>query len=351
MLSIILGDGYCAEFDTLTEGAWNTALLSFADATFYHTWAYGAVRCGESRVRRMVLRHDGRLVALAQIRLYGVPLLPLGVAYVHWGPLWRKIGERADLLVLRKAIAALKAEFPQRRGLMLRIVPPVYDSEPQADAIHRTIGELGLKQSPGRGRLLIIDIRSPLEDLRKGIERKWRNQLTSAERSDLVIADGFSEDLLDEYVQLHREMTNRKRLASDGGLSYLVRAFSTMPITVRPCVVIARQQGRPVAGAVLSVLGKTAIYMFGATGHDGMRLKASNLVQWYCVTMLKTLGLESYDLSGINPEANPGTYHFKAGLCGKNGVDARLHEFTCGAGPLNDLLVRTGSMVYSVLRR
>ena len=34
---------------------------------------------------------------------------------------------------------------------------------------------------------------------------------------------------------------------------------------------------------------------------------------------IKEKGLRYYDLNGINPETNPGTYHFKRGLAGKKG--------------------------------
>ena len=53
----------------------------------------------------------------------------------------------------------------------------------------------------------------------------------------------------------------------------------------------------------------------------GMGNKASYFVQWKIIQWLKEAGYHYYDLNGINPARNPGTYHFKAGIAGKAGRD------------------------------
>jgi hypothetical protein len=87
-------------------------------------------------------------------------------------------------------------------------------------------------------------------------------------------------------------------------------------------VVIARSEGRPCAGAVISALGTTGLYLFGATNDVGMRTSGSYQVQWEVLKLLKDRNVDLYDLHGINPEANPGTYTFKKGLAGKSGREA-----------------------------
>src|SRR5579859_5310799 len=123
-----------SEFDMLTEQEWNHLLPSFADATYYQTWAYAEARCGERNVARMALRQDDRVIALAQARIYKPPILSCGVAYVHWGPVWRKSGEPADPAVLEAALAALRTEFVQRRQFVLRVLPPDYERAGESTA-------------------------------------------------------------------------------------------------------------------------------------------------------------------------------------------------------------------------
>ena len=83
----------------------------------------------------------------------------------------------------------------------------------------------------------------------------------------------------------------------------------------------ARHEGRLCAGVIYSAMGDTALYLFGATNALGMRTSASYLLQWETMKTLKRLGVRAYDLHGINPVSNPGTYSFKRGLAGRAGSD------------------------------
>jgi hypothetical protein len=81
-------------------------------------------------------------------------------------------------------------------------------------------------------------------------------------------------------------------------------------------VFLCAEDGVPVAGLVGSAMGDTGIYLFGATSEQGMKCKGAYLVQWRMIEWLKALDVTHYDLGGINPETNPGVYHFKHGMSG-----------------------------------
>ena len=51
-------------------------------------------------------------------------------------------------------------------------------------------------------------------------------------------------------------------------------------------------------------------------GEEGLRCKAAYLLQWRTILLAKERDLSWYDLGGIDPQGNPGVYHFKAGLGG-----------------------------------
>src|SRR5436189_1342 len=70
------------------------------------------------------------------------------------------------------------------------------------------------------------------------------------------------------------------------------------------------------AGLVCSAIGKTAIYLFGATSNAGMKSRGSYLLHWKLIEWLKQNRFSVYDLHGINPVRNPGTYKFKNDLAG-----------------------------------
>jgi len=59
--------------------------------------------------------------------------------------------------------------------------------------------------------------------------------------------------------------------------------------------------------------------------------------------LLKNNGCLSYDLGGIDPKENPGGYHFKAGLAGKNGKDVRhIGEYEACVSPVSSYIINIG---------
>ena len=73
------------------------------------------------------------------------------------------------------------------------------------------------------------------------------------------------------------------------------------------------------AGLVCSTIGHTATYLLGATGDRGMQSNGAYLLHWRLIEQLKKNGPAVYDLYGVNPEKNPGTYRFKKDLAGHHG--------------------------------
>jgi hypothetical protein len=53
-----------------------------------------------------------------------LPVLGLGIAYVKFGPLWRRSDTSADPEILFAALEALKREFGLKRRLLVRVMPP-----------------------------------------------------------------------------------------------------------------------------------------------------------------------------------------------------------------------------------
>jgi lipid II:glycine glycyltransferase (peptidoglycan interpeptide bridge formation enzyme) len=67
---------------------------------------------------------------------------------------------------------------------------------------------------------------------------------------------------------------------------------------------------------------------------------------------MKQSGCHYYDLYGINPQKNPGTYVFKAGLAGKTGKDVYyLGRFDCYPGATNAALAHTADFVFPLVRK
>jgi len=75
-------------------------------------------------------------------------------------------------------------------------------------------------------------------------------------------------------------------------------------------------------------------------------------MQWKFIEWLKDNNYALYDLNGINPETNPGTYKFKEGLTGKNGRDVYfMGQYQTCDSALSRLLVDIGEHAVNAWRK
>ncbi len=308
------------EVDRATAATWAEGLDAFADANVYQTWAFGVVRWGERNLSHLVLKRDGEIVAMAQIALAGPRKLGIGIAYLRWGPMWHRKGREREPRVLERMAAALQGEYVRRRRLFLRILPNAYAGTERGDIFHRAFVRYGNETfKPGESyRTLDVDLTPSLPDLRRCLDQKWRNQLNRAEKNQLVIRDGGGERDFSTYIAMHEEMLARKRFGPSSDIQEFERMQPMLPPRQRIRVLICEHEGAPVAGLVGTCMGDSGIYLFGATTERGLKTKGAYLLQWQMIEWLKEQGAHRYDLGGINPETNPGVYHFKAGLSGRD---------------------------------
>jgi Acetyltransferase (GNAT) domain len=346
-------DGECsATFGPCGREAWYHLLPTFGDANLYQTWSYDGAPSRHGDVVHMILRKRHEIVAAAQARVLRLPGTHRGIAYVRWGPMWRPLGSAHDTDVFRQAVRALRNEFSRRRGLVLRLYPLAYRG--LDEALVRILEEEGYRPVEGamRERTLIIDLDAPLDELRAALDQKWRNCLTRAEKGGLQLVSGTDERLLDQVANLHSEMVRRKGLVAPAKIDHLKMVQRDLPERLKQRTILCGLGSEPCAGAIFSAMGTTGVYLLGATGDVGLKACGSYLIQWTFVRWLKEQGFRHYDLNGIHPEANPGTYHFKRGLAGKRGRGVEfLGRFQVADSTLSDWIVKTGEGLLAGYRR
>lgn len=347
-----LTDDYSAEVDRIGREAWYDLLNRFGDANLYQTWSYDAARYGGKGISHLVLKKGGAEVAAAQARIVRLPGLNKGIAYIRWGPLWRRTGNPEDPEVFRQAVRALRNEFSVKRGLVLRVYPLAFREEPHA--IEQILFDEGyaLHGDEGYDRTLILDLSPSLPEIRASFDQKWRNSLNRAEKNSLELLMGGEDHLFEKILPIFDEMVRRKGLDLEGNIEHLREVQKGLPDRLKMKVALCLQNGEPCAGAIFSAMGTSGIYLVGATSDMGMKTNGSYILQWAFITWMKEAGFQSYDLNGINPDVNPGTYKFKLGVVGKKGKDVRfLGRYQVSEDRLSAWIVRCGEAALSRYRR
>ena len=346
----VTNSNYNAEIDQVTEPEWSDLLPRFDDASVYQSWSYGAVCWGKRQLSHLVLKREDAVVAMAQVRIVRLPVLGKGIAYVRWGPLWRLHGEPLDEEVLRQVTSALKAEYVERRRLLLRIVPNVYAGDAASEAWQSNANGIGLRIDPGVHvyRTMRLDLSKSLDDLRKGLHQRWRNYLKNAEKSNYAILEGANVALYDQFLVLYREMMTRKRFETTVDVDEFRRLQQALPDHLKMRVFVCEQEGQVLNALVISAAGDSAIYLLAATGEKGLKERGAYLLQWRAIQWLKERGCRWYDVGGINPDRNPGVYQFKTGLGGQEFQQAGGYQL--GGDWVNTLLVSCGECLRSLFR-
>jgi lipid II:glycine glycyltransferase (peptidoglycan interpeptide bridge formation enzyme) len=226
--------------------------------------------------------------------------------------------------------------------LYLEILPNAFAGSPRAQAFQLAFSgyDCTHQLNSENYRTLVVDLAPPLEELRKKLDRKWRNQLTGAEKNNLNIVAGTSAELYKSFSELYVQMWERKKFKTTVSIEEFGRIQQSLPENQRMRVILCLQEGKPVAGVVCSAIGNSAIYLLGATNEQGMKLKAAYLLHWTLMQWLKEKGVHYYDLGGIDPEANPGVYHFKSGFSGEN--LSHINSLTTCDSKMSMALVKTG---------
>jgi len=335
---------YHIQVDNVSASEWSTLLDAFADANIYQTWAYGAVHWQENSLSHLILKRGDEVVAIAQLRIVHPGNLPLGIAYLRWGPLCHRKGAELDAKAVHSMVNGLREEYVVRRRLHLEIIPNAFLGSFRAGLFEDGFREFqrvtGI--STEKYRTFVLDLSTSIEDLRKQFDPKWRNKLNGAERNGLRIAQDTPE-AFSIFRKMYDEMQKRKRFRANVSIEDFGRIQAKLPGNQRMKVSICFKGDEPMAGIVCSALGDSAIYLLGATSDAGLKMKGAYLLHWEMIKTLREKGVRYYDLGGIDPIKNPGVFSFKRGL---SGADVRqIDSFVACENGLGAALVKARQFV------
>jgi lipid II:glycine glycyltransferase (peptidoglycan interpeptide bridge formation enzyme) len=198
-----------------------------------------------------------------------------------------------------------------------------------------------LRHHPYLPGTVILDLAIPLPELRKAFDKKWRNALSKAERSNLTLVDGS----VDELLALQADLAARKgfRVPYTPAFVRSLKRISVGKFGVR----MATSGGQTLAAWADVIGGNTATYLIGATTDTGRASNASYLLAYDALSRLKEAGARFFDLGGAGPASDGGTHRFKVGMGGD--LVAFPGSYCFGRGP-RGALVRLAFELRSLAR-
>ncbi|MCX7775212.1 MAG: peptidoglycan bridge formation glycyltransferase FemA/FemB family protein [Spirochaetaceae bacterium] len=181
---------------------------------------------------------------------------------------------------------------------------------------------------------VILDLAPEESALLAGMKPKWRYNIRLAEKKGVQVEEAGKQDLA-TFMSLYRETAARDRIAIHPA-SYYEKLFDTVyevanlmrqkgiPEHALPRIslLLAKHEGRALAGIIVFFFGKEAVYLYGASSSEKRNLMPAYALQWHAIRLARSMGCAYYDFFGIPPNGDDqnhpmaGLYRFKTGFGG-----------------------------------
>lgn len=301
-------------WNAIQQTEWET-LQAPLHTALQQDWAYGASfqTMGLICHRAQVIQ-QGKSVALAQFicrRYAGV----FGVALCTRGPVWL---EALSAEEQQEIYRELKRSCPLRRPRWLLFSPTLTDPQDLSLA--------ALTRVMTGYSTVLVDLTQTNAQLRAASEGRWRNRLVAAERDKKIIVQiSHTDSELQWLFEVERAQRIEKKFH---GLPphfiqhyHAARADSSTTLLILYAEshqsVIHKDNNHRIAAMLFLIHGSTATYHVGWTNAEGRAKHAHNLLMWRAFEELRTLGIHTLDLGGINTRTLAGISRFKIATGGK----------------------------------
>lgn len=295
-------------FDILSREAW----VSFHEShhgSLQQAWAYGdAMDAMKVRVHRAVVTDGDKVVAIAQFvcRRY---LGYISLALCSRGPVFAPDLSPAQRRVI---YAHLRQQIPLPRWRVVLFSPdvPLAAMDP--------IEIKGLSRVMTGYSTVMLDLQRPLDEIKAGLEGKWRNRLTKALAHPQIRVQVQSSLKRCRWL-LSKEQEQREAKKFHGLPTGFVDAYITaMPHQEQAFVVAYAELGKNTIAAMLFLVhGRVASYHMGWADDEGRQTNAHNLLMWKALAHFQQMGIHQLDLGGINTHDLAGISRFKLGTGGQ----------------------------------
>lgn len=298
----------------LTAGEWEQFTQTDPTTHILQTGPWGELKAGFGWSPRFI--RVGQIGAMVLFKR-----LPLGmsVAYIPRGPVG--IGNWSNLW------PAVDDLCRQEKAVFLRVEPDLLEPVSEISIDQQLPGfepSMATIQPP---RTIFINLDPAEEELLKQMKSKTRYNIRLAKRKGVEVHQ--SADV--EAFHSMSLTTGQRDEFGVHSLAYYQRVYDLFSPEGECVLLIAKYEGKPLAGMMAFAHGETAWYFYGASTNQERNRMPTYLLQWEAIRWAKQKGCRVYDMWGVpdfpkdeleaqfmdRSEGLWGVYRFKRGFGGK----------------------------------
>ncbi len=299
------------------QDEWNDVVSDIDALSLMQTWEFGEAkaRTGQWKVSRAIFRKGDETAGAVQAMIRTVPFLNRGLVWINRAPLLKNSDlTQPDVYV--DILIELKKYWVDKKKMYLRIASPLMASD-ENYAIFEKAGYLRATGTDGWASE-IVDLSRSTEDLRKGLQQKWRNCLNKAERLEVTCETGSPDALMDELLDDYKMLLDNVGFETNLSPELVRTMQNLLPDSRKMLVFASRQDGKKLGNILIASYGDICMYLIGATNNTGRKANANHYLIWNAVCEMKKRGFRWFDVGGAHPDNTPtGILYFKRGLRGK----------------------------------
>lgn len=170
---------------------------------------------------------------------------------------------------------------------------------------------------------LTVDINRPEAEILARMKPKTRYNIGLARRKGVTVSR-VGQELLPAFYDLYRQTSQRNGFPSCAYRHFqaLFQAQVSNPRNSEILFFLAHHRQDLLAGAIVAISGKNALYLYGASSNALRNLMAPYAVHWQAIQAARSHGCTRYDMGAVSPNMSPdhpfyGLYRFKTGFGGR----------------------------------
>jgi hypothetical protein len=304
---------YHVIIDDFDHTEWEKNAKNFADYSIYQTWPYQEERANTAsqELSRVIVKDEkNQVVTMCHIRIRNASSIGPKIGYVQHGPLVRAADGRIVCSV--EALKALRNAYLGKKISIFRVTPNISD-----DGTGRQVSQMlkfsGFKfvNSVSPYRTLMLSLEGSEEEIRKSLDRNFRRNLKKSEKAGIEIREGSDVRFCEILRELYHASVERKGFK---GLDpdEFIKPQLMLSSEEKMNFIVACYENEPVSVHLASHLGDTGVALLVASNEKGLECGSSYLIWWKACIASKKAGMKRFDLGGIDPDNNPGSYRFKS---------------------------------------
>ncbi len=202
---------------------------------------------------------------------------------------------------LRALVSGLDELCRRQRAVLLRIEPDLAD-RPDQDAAIRGAGFRHSSRAVQPASTILIDLADSPDTWLARMSPKNRYNIRLSERKGIAVCTGSEQDIAAFHELI--VMTGQRDGFAVHSLEYYRESYRIFRETDQVRLLLAKYEGRLLAGLMAFACGPKAFYLYGASSNDERQRMPNYALQWAAMNWAKERGCRSYDLWGIPDEAS-----------------------------------------------